>query len=112
MTEGRQPAITDEQVEARRKNHGDENLAREIDVVVAGNEWQRDGRKQQYPPARVFSHAGLTPAPLTACHRTDQRSVGARAFRLVASPQTGPLLRGSCRLPAEQTARPERDYDD
>src|SRR5258706_360823 len=47
---GRPPAVADQQIQARGEYRGDENLAGEIDVVLAGDPGKsREGQGEQDP---------------------------------------------------------------
>src|SRR3954451_13473461 len=66
MSERRQPAISDQQIEAQRKDRRDQDLASEIDVKIAGEE--REGR-QQHGKNRERQSAHAPARPNSPCGR-------------------------------------------
>src|SRR5207302_9164822 len=42
MAERRQPAVAEQQIDARRENGEDEDLARQIDVELTANPWKKN----------------------------------------------------------------------
>src|SRR5450759_3917321 len=60
MTEGRQAAVADQQIKARRENHGDEDLARQVDVEFPRRQRETDQRQRQHYAA-CAAHAATFP---------------------------------------------------
>src|SRR5205814_3831890 len=86
MTERHQTAVANQQIQAGRKKGRDENLARQIDVEVAADQWKRDEHHKQCDGCRRFHGALHAPCVIRAVESRARAIARRRALRAWASP--------------------------